>query len=136
MNIERFAGDFHTSGLDFGQVKDVVDEAEQMFSIRQHALLIITLFQGQIARHASEDNIAVADDGVERSTEFMGHGGEKLTLEAGGIFSLVAGDFEFVVGLHQGVILGAHLGFNAFMVGDFVEDDHTPGQLSATIFEG
>jgi hypothetical protein len=66
----------HPPGLDLGEVKNVVDQHEQMPGCTQHAverLKILLCGLGILAQH-----LAHPDDGVERGAQLVTHIGEEL----------------------------------------------------------
>ena len=97
----------HASGLDLGEVEDVIDDGQQGIARiadgrREVALLVI---QGRVQQQAAH-----ADDGVHRRADLMADGGQELRLVAAGHFKRV-GAFQHALlgqGLVQALVLETH----------------------------
>ena len=90
--------EIHTPSFDFGNIKDRVDQPQQVFGADQHFVQVLHLFLRQhrwtIGRGGfAPYNAGKADDGVERGAQLMAHIGEKgafgLVGRFGGLFGLV-----------------------------------------------
>ena len=87
-DLDVFEIDVHPAGLDLRQIENVVDQAEQMAAGAFDLLEVGNeTFLAEIGRLFLQD-LAVADDGVERRAQLVAHIGEELRL-------VLAGDFEF-----------------------------------------
>src|SRR5262249_20898573 len=68
------------AGLDLGQVKHLVDEAEQMGTRTvDPAQRLQRLFRAE-ARRIADHHLGQPDDGVERGAQLVAHTGDKLRL--------------------------------------------------------
>ena len=72
------------AGLDLGQVEHVVDQAEQVPAARLHALEHLADLLGHLAVDAVQDQLGVAEDGVERRAQLVAHVGQELRLVLAG----------------------------------------------------
>ena len=66
--------------LDLGEVEHVIDQAEQMAAVALDALEHGQRLLRRLAVDAVEDQLGVADDGVERGAQLVAHVGEELRL--------------------------------------------------------
>lgn len=85
------------SGLDAGEIEDVVDQGEELGSC---ALDLEEIFLGGGFGFGEffEQEFAVADDGVEWCAQFVAHVGEKDTFGAVGFLGAISFNREFFVG--------------------------------------
>src|SRR5215831_6971327 len=68
------------SGLDFRQVKHLVDEAKKVSPSAVHALQrLLRLFRAE-ARRIGDQHIGEPDDGIERRAQLVAHAGYELRL--------------------------------------------------------
>ncbi len=116
--LERDFFHEHLAGLDFGKIKDVVDDAQQVAAGPVHFFNVVALFVIQLGL---QRQMAHADDGVHRGAYFMAHVGQKLRLHAGGILGGCAGALDGV----QHLALVRHI---------FQQPDHALGQV--TVVQG
>ena len=84
LNIDRM--DLHPSGLDFGEVEDVVDQRQEMLSADQDLPKILVFARGQDVLRAPHHQPGKTDNGVHRGPELVGHVGQELGLGLGGGF--------------------------------------------------
>ena len=84
----------HSAGLDFGEVKDVVDDVEEVFARRAHGRKISArdLIADGVGNH---EEVGVAEDGGEGGAKFVGDVGEEGGLGDIGGFSGPAGPKQF-----------------------------------------
>ena len=68
------------AGLDLGEVEHVVDQAEQVAAVALDALEHGLRLLRRLAVDAVEDQLGVAEDGVERRAQLVAHVGEELRL--------------------------------------------------------
>ena len=79
-HVERLQEQLHLAGLDLGEVEDVVDQAQQVPPGRVdllevgHEAGLAQVFQLLL------EHLGVADDGVERRAQLVGHVGQELRL--------------------------------------------------------
>ena len=83
-------------GLDLRQIEHVVDQAEQVLAVGLHALQHAAHFCRRLAVDAVEDQLGVAEDGVERRAQLVAHVGEELRLVLARFFDLAALVVDFV----------------------------------------
>ena len=81
---EGFGSHLHASGLDFGEVEEVVDEVEEMSSAGADVLDVAGGF-GVARRAGFAEEVGEAEDGVEGCSEFVADVGEELAFEAVGL---------------------------------------------------
>ena len=92
VDIDVFGKGLHPAGFDLGKIENIVDERQQvgtglvdLFQVRNKVLLLQVL--GFLLQH-----LAVAEDGIHRSTQLVTHVGEKCALGlVRGIGGLVRG---------------------------------------------
>ncbi len=94
-------------GLNFGQIQDVVDQAEQILATAQDIVEILGLFGIQCTEHLFQEYLGKANDRVERRAEFVGHIGQELRLVA-------VGDLELEIHLLERFLLPLQ-GFGTFL---------------------
>ena len=68
------------SCFDLGKVEHIVDEAKQMASALLYALEHVADFLGHLAVDPVDDQLRVAENGVERRAQLVAHVGEELRL--------------------------------------------------------
>ena len=91
---EIFELQLHPTGLDLGEVEDVVDQSEQVTTSTEHAvkrLSILLCCLRILPKHLGD-----ADDGVERRAQLMAHVGEKLRLVLARLRELPALFLDFI----------------------------------------
>src|SRR5882672_6269341 len=80
LDLEVLATKFKLSRLDLGQIKDVVDELQQvggaLLDVIDEAFLLVV----ELARGLFVKKIRKADDCIQRSPKFVAHVGKKLAL--------------------------------------------------------
>ena len=84
----------HSSGLDLGEVENVVDQGEQVAARAEHAIErfeVLLRRLGILAQHLGD-----ADDGVERRAQLVAHVGEELRLVLARLGELAALVLDFV----------------------------------------
>src|SRR5712664_2090504 len=93
-----FEGKLHPAGLDLGKIQNVTDKPEQMPSAGRDMgdITLLALIQFATARVGQE--VGKSQDRVERSAQFMAHGGQESVLEFAGalgfLFCLQKGFFH------------------------------------------
>src|SRR3984893_15502345 len=75
---EIFELQLHPTGLDLGEVEDVVDQSEQMTTSTEHAVKRLSILL--CCLHILPQHLADADDCVERGAKLVAHVGEELRL--------------------------------------------------------
>ena len=82
-------------GLDLGEVKDVVDQLQQMAAAVEDVVGVLELPGIQVAEHPVAEDFGEAEDGVERGAQLVAHVGQEQALGAvgrlGGFLGLIAG---------------------------------------------
>ena len=91
VEVEIVEEEVHLAGLDLGDVEDVVDHREQVLAGSADLLQIADLLAAAVELGVLEQDLAVADDGVERSAQLVAHLGQELGLGAVGALGLVLG---------------------------------------------
>src|ERR1700730_12428828 len=84
----------HPPGLDLGQVKDIVDQGEQVTACAEHAierLEVLLCGLRILAQHLSD-----ANDGVERRAQLVAHVGEELRFVLAGLSELATLVLDFL----------------------------------------
>jgi hypothetical protein len=71
---------FGLTGIDLGEIENIVDEGEQMLLAAPDARDILRLISIQRAANAECQQLGVSTDGVERGAKLVAHAGEKLRL--------------------------------------------------------
>ena len=82
--------------LDLGEVEHVIDQAEQMAAVALDPLEHGQRLLRRLAVDAVEDQLGVADDGVERGAQLVAHVGEELRLVLARLRKLAARFLDFV----------------------------------------
>src|SRR5262249_23796368 len=78
--VHRLRAKLELAGLDLGQIKHLVDEAEQMGTRTvDPAQRLQRLFRGE-ARRIADHHLGQPDDGVERGAQLVAHAGDELRL--------------------------------------------------------
>ncbi len=77
LDVERLRGDRDRARLDLGEVEDVVDQAEERPATRHHRLRPRPLLVVEVAL---EQRAGQPDDGIERGTDLVAHGGQEPRL--------------------------------------------------------
>jgi hypothetical protein len=75
--------------LYLGQIEHIVDQAEQMFAVAFDALEHAAHLFRRVAINVIEDELGVAENGIERRAQLVAHIGEKLRLVLAGQFQLL-----------------------------------------------
>ena len=78
------------TGLDFGQVEHVIDQAEEMLAVGLQAVEHLAHLVRRLSVDVIENKLGVAQDGVERRPQLVAHVGEELRLVLAGDFELTA----------------------------------------------
>ncbi len=95
--------------LDLAEVEHVVDKAEQMAAAGVDVLQALLLLLGaHLARQVVLEDLAEAEDGVERRTQLVAHVGQELALQPAVLLDLGVGHLQLV--LLQGNLLQLALG--------------------------
>src|SRR5215813_3669060 len=104
--IHRFRAKLELAGLDLGQVKHLVDEAEKMRTRTvDPAQRLRRLFCAE-ARRIADHHFGQPDDSVERGAQLMAHAGNELRLVLACHFELTA--LFLHLGEQIGVLDGQH----------------------------
>ena len=103
--IQRFQVKLHLSGLEFFQIKDVVDQQGQSFAVAFGRVQQSPDLLGQSAGMFTEHQAQCTADRCQGRAKFMAHGGNKFTFHAFIIFSFSdvthdAGEQRLVLQLH------------------------------------
>ena len=85
----------HATGLDFGEVEDVIDDDEEGFCAAADGGDEVALLGGEIGLL---EELGKAEDPVHGGTDFVGHGGEEFAFGAVGEFCGFFGADEFCFG--------------------------------------
>ena len=83
------------AGFDLRQIEHVVDQAEQMLAVGLHALEHAAHLLRRLAVDVVEDQLGVAENGVERRAQLVAHIGEELRLVPARHFELPALVLDF-----------------------------------------
>src|SRR5262252_24682 len=78
---------FHSTGLDLREIKNVVNQGEEVLPRSVDVLRILLLLLIELTEHPFRHHLREPDDRVQRRAQLVGHVGEKLRL-------VLAGDFE------------------------------------------
>src|SRR5215471_6463496 len=70
----------HLPRLDLGEIKDVVDERQEMAARGEHVVEVFLLLRIQLAEHPLQQYLREADDRVERRAQLVRHVGQELRL--------------------------------------------------------
>ena len=70
----------HASGLDLGEVEDVVDQREEMSARGMDVLQVLLLLLVELTEHAVRQDLGEPDDGVQRRAQLVGHVREEFGL--------------------------------------------------------
>ena len=89
---------FETASLDLGEIEDVVDHRQQMIGSGQYLAHPLLLARAECITH---QQMAHADDCIDRSADFVAHVGEKNALGPAGLFRRFLGPRQGGVLLHQ-----------------------------------
>ena len=76
-----FRPDLHLAGFDLGQIENVVDQIKQLLAAAFDVGHPAGLFFIQLSR-GSQQNVAEAEDAVQRRAQFVAHGRQEVALEA------------------------------------------------------
>lgn len=76
------------SRLDLAEIKDVVDQGQEVAAPLENMLDVPQLFVGQRPGYPFFEKLGEADDRVQGGTQFVGHGGEKVALGLAGPLKL------------------------------------------------
>ena len=91
VEVEVVEEQVHLAGLDLGDVEDVVDHRQQMLAGRADLLQVADLLAAAVELGVLEQDLAVADDGIERRAQLVAHLGQELGLGAVGALGFVLG---------------------------------------------
>ena len=91
--------DLHFSGLDFRDVENVVDDAEQPLGCIIDLAQVVFLTGREVGLQCQMRH---ADDGIHRRADFMTHVGKEVGLGCCGFFCCGTGAFGFALGIFQG----------------------------------
>ena len=79
--VDGLEVELELAGLDLRQVEDVVDQVEEGLAVGEDALDEPLLLLVELAGHAAEEHVAVADDRGERRAQLVTHGRHEVALE-------------------------------------------------------
>ena len=82
--------ELYATGLDLGQVQDLVDQGQQVAPVHHDPVEEAHLLLIEVLLLVLEDDVREADDRIERGAQLVAHVGEKLTFGLVGNF----GDFD------------------------------------------
>ena len=94
--LQRFAQreepalELHLTGLDLGQVEDVVDQREQVVGRGEDVVQVLVLLLVHLAEQLLLEHLGEADDRVQRRPQLVAHVGQELGLVLGGDLELRA----------------------------------------------
>ena len=73
--LERVVGEVERqlTGLDLGEVEHVIDQAEQVLAVGVQAIEHLTHLFGRLAIDIVEDELGVAQDGIEGGAQLVAH---------------------------------------------------------------
>ena len=108
--------DLQAAGLHFGQVQNVIDQVEQVFTAAVNRIQVAQAVR-RVLPVAALENLGEAENGVHGGADLMAHIGQKNA------FGLVGG-FGFLFGSNQFALFFLQLG-------DIVETDQDAGVLAA-----
>ncbi len=94
--VEGDVFELEATGLDFGEIEDVVDDGEEGLAGLADGVDGVALVGGE---GGVEEEAGHADDAVHRGADLVRHGGEEVALGAGGGVGLDLGAAEFALGL-------------------------------------
>ena len=89
-HVEGLEVQLHLAGLDLGEIEDGVDQPQQVLAGRVDLLEVVGELLGPEVGGVLLEHLAVADDGVERRAQLVGHVGQELGLVAVGGLELAA----------------------------------------------
>ena len=121
-DLEVLPGDLEAAGLDLVQIQQIVDQLEQVARRGADAIQIgdqkgVLLRVGLARDDLLTDQLGVAEHGVERGAQLVGHVGQKPRLGLVGLQRLIAR------ALHDAVEL-AQLALVLFLLGDVAHRGH------------
>ena len=99
--IDVGPADFHAPRFHFGQVEDIVDQAQQILARAVDDLRLPDLFDAQMPLVVAGHHLGQQDDRVERRAQLVGHVGQKLRFVLAGKLELARPGVEFLAGLAQ-----------------------------------
>ena len=89
----------HLAGFDFGQIEDVVDQAQQVAAGAFDLLEVLDRLGVALVLGVLPQNLAVADDRVERRPQLVAHVGEEARLGPVGLLGRIAGQLKRPLGV-------------------------------------
>ncbi len=93
-DLEAVVGKLHPPGLDLGEVEDVVDQLQEVLAAGVDVLqALVPLVLGELHQVVLED-LAEAQDGVERGAQLVAHVGQELALQPGDLGDVGVGDLQ------------------------------------------
>ena len=84
------------TGLDFGEVEHVIDQAEKVLAVGLQAIQHLAHLVRRLAIDVIEDELGVAEDGIERGAQLVAHVGQELRLVLARDLELAALVLDFV----------------------------------------
>ena len=125
----RLQEELHLPGFHLGQIQNVVDEREQVIPAPEDIFDILSLLIRQLAQKSILEDFRESNNGVERSSEFMGHVRQELGFHAAGFLKLAvlspdllsAGTQLFRQKFEIGVLLEVVEGASHLLPEDFKE---------------
>src|SRR5262249_8451934 len=83
------------SSLNLREVEHIIDQSEQVLTVALHTIEHGACFLGHVTIHTIEDQLCVAENGIEWRAQLMAHIGEELRFMLACLFELPALVLEF-----------------------------------------
>ncbi|CDP51104.1 hypothetical protein [Devosia sp. DBB001] len=117
IDIDGLDMQHHLAGLDLGDIEDVVDHGEQVLAGGADLLEIGNLLAAPIELGLFEQELGIAEHGIERRAQLMAHLGEELGLGAIGALGIVLGVDQHLGGVAMPLDLAHQLGLAVHDIG-------------------
>ena len=88
-HVEVFKKELHLAGLDFGNIQNVIDERQQVPARLRDAVEIAQGFSLSLALRQRLQELAVADDGIQRRPQLVAHVGQERAFDPVGLHRLL-----------------------------------------------
>ncbi len=89
-DVDRGEADLDASGFGFGEVEDIVDEAEQMLAVALDALERLAGARRELLLGRRDEQIREAEDGRQRRPKLVAHRRQELGLHLVGLGQALA----------------------------------------------
>ena len=137
VETEVDALDFQLARLDFRDVEDIVDDAQQMLAGEADFFQVIALARFQVC---FEGQIRHADHAIHRCADFMAHVGQELALRQAGLFGHLLGLVQLLRALRHALfqmfIEFAQGALAALVIRDVRQAGHHHAHLAVLIADG